>query len=251
MALLTSISSANEVLTSYKPPFFEKSTSGEIPKERMRTQRTIEYRGLTQLTAENAADALYTDIEGTILSDGTAASPTIHVDGFDNATGIVWPGSSLVIDGDDNVYYVAETATIASNEADLVLSEHYLEPGTILVNGGGQTGTTINIDGFTNAAGKVRKGTLLEISGDATDYTVTTQATISGNAAAVEITPTLSASPSDGTTITLTHPPADNTPITLGTNGIAPLVSRSGDSGAYTLTLEIDYFPLGNLWSNA
>jgi len=251
MALLTSISAANEVLVSYSPPFAEKSTSGEIAKERFRTQKTIEYRGLDQATAIAAADAVDGDLDGTILSDGAQTSPTLHVDGFDNATGTVWPGTAVHIDGDDHTYHVSATATIASNEVDLVLSENFLEAGTILVDGGSQTGTELAIDGFTNAVGKVRMGTLLEIAGDATDYTVTEQANIADNEATVTITPTLAASPADGAAVTLTHPAVDGTPITLTASGVSGRVNRTGDSGAYTLTIEVDYFPFGNSWENA
>lgn len=251
MALLTTISSANEVLISYKPPFYEKSTSGSIAKERLRAQKSVEYRGLTEAAAVAAANAISTDIAGTIMSDGTATSPTLHVDGFTSATGTIWTGTSVKIEGDDCTYYVSETATIAANEVDLVLTENYQEPGTILVNGGGQAGTSIIIDGFTNASGFVRKGTLLEIAGDATNYTVTAQVAIIANGATVAITPTLAATPADDAAVTITHPPANDTPIALDVGGISATVQRANESGAYTLGLNSDYFPSGNLWGDA
>jgi len=250
MALLTTISSVNEVVTSYRPYFIENATLSNAAKIRVRTQKNIEYRGLTETAAINAADAIGDDISGVIFTDGSSTSPTLHVDGFENSAGTVWPGTSVVISGDDNVYYVESVAVIAANEVDLVLVEHFLEPGTILVSGGSQTGTELVIDGFTNYRGKVRKGTTFTISGDGTTYTVTAQAEIDANASTVTITPTLSAAPSDNTAVTLSHPGTDIA-VELAAGGVDGSATRNGDSGAYTLSIEIDYFPEGNDWKDA
>lgn len=251
MALLTTISSVNEVLLSSRPRFYEKSTLSGVAKKRLRTTRNVEYRFLTQSAAEGFSSALDTAIEGEIKSDGAQTSPTLHVDGFDNATGFIYPGTVVLIEGDSAPYFVSELATIASNEVDLVLTENFLEPGTILVNGASQTGTSLAIDGFTNENGKVREGTKLVISGDATVYAVDAQATIAGNAATVVLDQALAGSPANDTAVTLTHPAADDTPVTLGTEGVSSVVQRSGESGAYSLGIETDYFPNGTEWENA
>lgn len=75
--------------------------------------------------------------------------------------------------------------------------------GTVLVNGGSQTGTSLAIDGFTAATGTVYKGTRFTINGDSTVYTVTEDTAIASNAiSALPIYPALAASPSDNAAVT-------------------------------------------------
>lgn len=74
--------------------------------------------------------------------------------------------------------------------------------GTVLANGGSQTGTTLNVDGFTAATGKVRQGTRFTIASVSGTYTVTEDTDISSNAAALPITPALASSPADNAAIT-------------------------------------------------
>jgi len=75
--------------------------------------------------------------------------------------------------------------------------------GTVLVNGGSQTGSTLAVDGFTAATGKVRQGTRFTVAGiTGTTFTVTEDATIASNAATLSITPALPSSPADNGAIT-------------------------------------------------
>lgn len=240
MASFTSISDAPEVVMEYTPNALDQATFNGVNNVRRRYSKIVEYRGLTEDAAITAVDNMRSDIEGTIMVDGSATSPTIHVDGFDSTTGLVWPGAGLQIAGDDNLYRVKSLATIATNEADLVLTENYLEPGTILVNGGSQTGTSLAIDGFTNAVGYVRKGTTLTISGVTGTYTVTTQAAINGNAATITITPALASSPADNAAVTLSHAP-DGTAITLTLGGIEATAIRA-DGPMFTVRSDINYY---------
>lgn len=76
------------------------------------------------------------------------------------------------------------------------------EAGTVLVNGGSQTGTTLNVDGFTAASGVIRQGTRITIASVSGTYTVTEDVDIASNAAALTITPALASSPADNAAIT-------------------------------------------------
>ena len=241
MALLTTLTSANEVLLDSVKNAPEHSTIGGVNKVRFRTTRSLEYRGLTEAAAGGFADDPTADLAGTILSDGASVAATIHVDGFTNATGTVFPGTSVAVDGDDHVYHTASAATIASNECDLILDENIIEAGSIAVKGGSQTGTSLLIDGFTETTGYVRKGTRLEIAGDATDYTVTAEVAVSGSEATVVISPTLQATPSDDDAVTLTHP-IDNAPITLTQTSVSLLAIRAGGGPIYRLRVSVDYY---------
>ena len=241
MALITTLTSANEVLLDSVKNAPEHATLSGVSNVRLRTTRTLEYRGLTQAAAEGYADDPGADLAGTILSDGASSAATIHVDGFTNATGKIFVGTKVTINGDDKIYHTTTTATIASSECDLVLDANVIEAGTILVDGGSQTGTTLHIDGFTSPTGSVRKGTQLEITGDATDYVVTAEVAISGSEVDVVISPTLAATPSDGDGVTLTHP-IDNAPITLEQTSMSGQAIRAGESGMYSVRILVDYY---------
>ena len=241
MALLTTLTSANEVLLDSVKDAPEHTTISGVSNVRLRTTRTLEYRGLTQAAAEGVADDPAADLAGTILSDGASSGATIHVDGFTNATGTVFVGTRVTIAGDDKIYHTISTATIAGNECDLVLDANVIEAGTILVDGGSQTGTTLHIDGFANPTGSVRMGTRLEITGDATDYTVTEEATIANNEVDVVISPTLQATPNDDDAVTLTHP-IDNAPVDLGQTSMQQQAIRTNEGGIYSLRVTVDYY---------
>jgi hypothetical protein len=238
--MFSDIANAPEVLMEYTPKAPDRATINGVEQVRYRTTRTLEYRGLTEAAAVSAADDLESDIAGAIKVDGSATSPTLHVDGFMAAAGYVWPGTGVKILGDDNVYRVKTLATIATNEADLVLTENYLEPGTIKVKGGSQTGTTLIIDGFTNGFGYVRKGTTLTINAVTGTYTVTTQASIIGSEATITISPALDSSPADDAAVTLAHP-ADNTAVELTLGGIEGVAVRA-DGPMFNLRIKVDYY---------
>lgn len=74
--------------------------------------------------------------------------------------------------------------------------------GTVLVNGGSQTGASVVVDGFTAATGTVYAGTRFSIAGNSTTYTVIADATIAGNAATLVLDQSLAASPSDNAAVT-------------------------------------------------
>lgn len=77
--------------------------------------------------------------------------------------------------------------------------------GTVLTNGTPAVGaTTFNIDGITGTAGAgvIYAGTVFTLAGDATRYVLLEDATVSGGAADVVISPALAAAPGDGAAVT-------------------------------------------------
>lgn len=71
--------------------------------------------------------------------------------------------------------------------------------GTVLVNGGSQTGTSLAVDGLTSAP---QAGDVFKINSVDLVYTVTADATVSSGAATLSINPALDSSPADNAAIT-------------------------------------------------
>jgi len=72
--------------------------------------------------------------------------------------------------------------------------------GTVLVNGGSQTGSTLNVDGLT---GLPQVGDTFSIAGVEKVYTLIAPATVTSGAAALSIYPSLASSPADNAAITM------------------------------------------------
>ena len=72
--------------------------------------------------------------------------------------------------------------------------------GTVLVNGGAQTGATLNVDGLT---GTPQIGDTFSIAGVEKVYTVLAVPTVTSGAAALSIYPSLASSPADNAAITM------------------------------------------------
>ena len=71
--------------------------------------------------------------------------------------------------------------------------------GTVLVNGGSQTGSSLIVDGLTAAP---QMGDTFTIAGVEKVYTVTTDATVTSGGATLSINPALASSPADNASIT-------------------------------------------------
>lgn len=71
--------------------------------------------------------------------------------------------------------------------------------GTVLVNGAGQTGSSLAVDGLTSIP---RVGDTFKINGVEKVYTVTADATVVSTGATLAITPALASSPSDNAAVT-------------------------------------------------
>lgn len=74
--------------------------------------------------------------------------------------------------------------------------------GSLLVNGGSETGTTLAVDAVTSNTYKPQVGDTFSIAGVELVYTVTAVPTISSNAGDLTITPALSSSPADNAALT-------------------------------------------------
>lgn len=71
--------------------------------------------------------------------------------------------------------------------------------GTVLVNGGSQTGTSLAVDGLTATP---QNGDTFTVGGIEKVYTITSAVTVSSGAATLTITPALAASPADNASVT-------------------------------------------------
>lgn len=71
--------------------------------------------------------------------------------------------------------------------------------GTVLVNGAGQTGSTLAVDGLTSTP---QAGDTFYLAGVAKVYTVLADATVTGGAAILSISPSLASSPADNASVT-------------------------------------------------
>jgi hypothetical protein len=71
--------------------------------------------------------------------------------------------------------------------------------GTVLVDGGSQTGTTLNVDGLT---GIPQIGDTFTVAGIEKVYTITNAVTVTGGDAALTISPALATSPADNAAVT-------------------------------------------------
>ena len=79
--------------------------------------------------------------------------------------------------------------------------------GTVLVNGGSQTGTSLIVDGLTAAP---QLGDVFQISGVDKVYTVTANATVTTGGATLAINPALASSPADNASITFLSTAREN-----------------------------------------
>jgi hypothetical protein len=80
--------------------------------------------------------------------------------------------------------------------------------GTVLVDGGSQTGTSLIVDGLTAAP---QAGDVFKIAGVDLVYTVTSDATVSSGGATLSINPALDSSPADNAAITFLSTSRDGT----------------------------------------
>ena len=74
--------------------------------------------------------------------------------------------------------------------------------GTVLVNGGSQTGTSLIVDGVTSDTYTPQAGDTFTVAGVEQVYTVTTEATVASGASTLSISPALATSPADNAVIT-------------------------------------------------
>lgn len=113
---------------------------------------------------------------------------------FTSHTGVinglaVWESSILAF-RNNNIYSSTGTTWSLINTPSF---------GTVLVNGAGQTGSSLAVDGLTSIP---RVGDTFKINGVEKVYTVTADATVVSTGATLAITPALASSPSDNAAVT-------------------------------------------------
>lgn len=130
-----------------------------------------------------------------VLSSSLASSPADKAAvTFTSHTGVinglaVWEGSIIAF-RNNNIYSSTGTTWSLINTPSF---------GTVLVNGAGQTGTSLAVDGLSSVP---RIGDTFKINGVEKVYTVTANATVVSTGATLAITPALASSPSDNATVT-------------------------------------------------
>jgi len=123
--------------------------------------------------------------------------------------------------------------------------------GTILVKTTTATGTTIIIDGFTDATGggvPIYEGTRFTIAGDATVYTITADAPIAGSECPIIFTPTLAAQATAEAAITFQAAPSAN--VVYNPIGVAAAILPGPVTNAQTAVASINGVGL-RIMSNA
>jgi len=111
--------------------------------------------------------------------------------------------------------------------------------GTILTNGAKTAGVTaIDIDGFTTAAGTIYEGARFTLAGDATVYTITSNAVTAGSAVSVNITPALAANVADG--VALTWQTAPTTNVVYNPAGVAAAILPGAVLNAQTAVANVN-----------
>jgi hypothetical protein len=125
--------------------------------------------------------------------------------------------------------------------------------GTVLVQGGSQSGSTLAVDGYTAATGTTKKGTRITIAGVTGTYTLIADAVIAGNATTYQLDRTLASAPADNAAITFASAHTNNVvfdpraviaaivPGKAGSNssilgGNGPIRIRMSESGVKTDT---------------
>ena len=121
----------------------------------------------------NAAEVTFTSTTSNYLALGVAS----------------WEDTALVAKN-DNIFSTSGTGYTHINVPNY---------GTPLVNGGSQTGTSLDIDGLTSAP---QAGDVFKIAGVNLVYTVTADATVTSGATTLAINPALDSSPADDAVIT-------------------------------------------------
>lgn len=137
------------------------------------TSKVVALTLTTSLASSPADKAAVTFANNTSLVNGIAA----------------WE-STVVVQRNADIYFTTGSNYIKINKPSY---------GTVLVNGAGQTGSTLNIDGLTATP---QIGDTFVIAGVENVYTVLAVPTVTSGAAGVNIYPALASSPADNAAIT-------------------------------------------------
>lgn len=210
--------------------------------------------------------ALYADVGWIVADDSSTPTndfPNLRQKFFDNK--VADRDRSYMIDGVLQNRYEKEATFYQANtgvDADKLQRDGYLTKkfgfdifanqnspthsagtvtGTPITNGTFAKGaTSVDLDAGS-LSGDVNKGDVVEFAGDAQDYAITADATVSGNAVTVAVSPALQAALGDGVATTLTQTSATSVGLAWYKNAfalaMAPLSTMGNALGARMATV--------------
>ena len=150
---------------------------------------TIPSVDTTDLTANKRVTVGFTP---NLVANATDQVAVTFVTGSGDMEGVASFEDTAVVARGGNLF---RSAGSASNWTRINVPAY----GTVLVNGGSQTGSTLAIDGLTAAP---QAGDTFTVAGIAKVYTVTADATVSSGGSTININPALASSPSDDAAVT-------------------------------------------------
>lgn len=148
---------------------------------------TISATGVSYDSATKRATLFLTGSLATSPADGAAVTFTSNAGLI---TGLAAWQNSVLACRNNSIYKSTGTTWTYISKPDY---------GTVLVNGGSQTGGTLAVDGLT---GTPQPGDTFRIAGVDLVYTVSTAPTVTSGGATITITPNLASSPADNAAIT-------------------------------------------------
>jgi len=148
---------------------------------------TIAPAGVSFNSTYNSATITLTS--SLVSSPADKAAVTFSISGVNQTRGIAAWKSSVIVYHNNNIYTTTGNAYTKINKPSY---------GTVLVNGGSQTGTTLNVDGLTSIP---QIGDTFSIAGVQKVYTVLAVPTVTTTAASLTIFPSLASSPADNASV--------------------------------------------------
>lgn len=156
---------------------------------------TISTGGVTYDSSHKRATLTLTT---SLASSPANAAAVTFTSGSGLVIGVAAWLNKVVVTRNDDVFYGTGTSWTKINVPSY---------GTVLVNGGSQTGTSLVVDGLTSAP---RAGDTFTVNGTDLVYTVTANATVTSGGATLSINPALASSPADNAAITFLSTAREN-----------------------------------------
>ena len=148
---------------------------------------TIDTAGVSYSSANKTATLTLTTSLDSSPADQAAITFSNNTD---TVEGIVYFSSRAIAFRNDNLYESTGSGWSRINTPDY---------GTVLVDGGSQTGGSLDVDGLT---GTPQVGDTFTVAGIEKVYTITGAVTVSSGSATLTITPNLASSPADNAAVT-------------------------------------------------
>ena len=159
---------------------------------------TIDTSGVTYDATNNRATLTLTTSLDSSPTNAAAVTFTSTTSNY-RINGIASWEDSVIVSRNNSIFQTTGSGFTHINVPDY---------GTVLVDGGSQTGTSLVVDGLTAAP---QAGDVFKIAGVDLVYTVTSDATVSSGGATLSINPALDSSPADNAAITFLSTSRDGT----------------------------------------